>query len=355
MSIRLRFGIRRGNFALDADLNLPASGITVLFGPSGCGKTSLLRAIAGLDRHVNGLLRVGDATWQDEKRFVPVHRRAIGYVFQESSLFPHLSVRDNIAYGFRRVPAPQRRITPDEAIGLLGIGPLLDRDIAQLSGGERQRVAIARALAANPRLLLMDEPLSALDRQRRDEILPWIESLPGSLDLPVIYVSHATDELARLADHLVLLDHGQVRAAGPAAELLTRLDLPLAHDNQAESIVSATVTGHDDHYHLTRLACAGASFHIPRKDIAAGKRVRLRIAARDVSLTLERQSGTSILNIFPARIDAIADDGSCQVMVRLLAGDQPLLSRITRKSADALALRPGKAVYVQVKSVAVLP
>jgi molybdate transport system ATP-binding protein len=354
MSIEARFCVDRGGFSLDVDLRAPARGVTALFGPSGCGKTTLLRAIAGLERYRDGVLKVGDMIWQSAGRFVPPHRRALGYVFQEASLFAHLSVRRNLEYGVKRVPREQRKVALEQAVELLGIAPLLDRKPARLSGGERQRVAIARALAVSPRLLLMDEPLASLDVNRKQEILPYIESLHNELDIPVIYVSHSPDEVARLADYLVLLEVGRVVGAGDIHEMLTRLDSPLAHGSDAESLIEAAVAGHDDTYHLTHLDFAGGRFTVIRKPLPVGSPVRLRVAARDVSLTLERQSGTSILNIFPATIDGLIPEGEAQVTVRLMVGGVPMLARVTRKSAAVLDLKPGKTLYAQAKSVALL-
>ncbi len=354
MTIEARFRIDQGDFTLDVDLSLPAQGVSSLFGPSGCGKTTLLRAIAGLEHHRDGYLKVGDMVWQEAGLFVPPHQRPLGYVFQEASLFPHLSVRRNLEYGVRRVAESERRVSLEQAIELLEIGQLLERKPDTLSGGERQRVAIARALAVSPSLLLMDEPLAALDVNRKQEILPYIESLHQDLDIPVIHVSHSPDEVARIADHLVLLESGHVVASGDVHEIFTRLDLPPALDSDAAAIIEAVVSGHDETYHLTYLEFAGGRVTVPREDLRVGSQVRLKLAARDVSLTLEHQSGTSILNIFPAVIDEITAEGSAQVTVRLLAGDAPVLARITKKSAADLALKPGKAVYAQVKSVALL-
>ena len=354
MTIEARFCFELGDFRLDVDLQLPGRGITSLFGPSGCGKTSLLRAIAGLDRHIEGHLRLGELLWQDAVTFVPPHRRAIGYVFQEASLFDHLSVAGNLEYGLKRVPAHERAISLERAVTLLGIGPLLQRRPATLSGGERQRVAIARALAVSPRLLLMDEPLAAVDVERRQEILPWIEALHRELDIPVIHVSHAPEEVARLADHLVLMRAGRVTASGDVHEMFTRLDLPLALEQDATSVIEATVSDHDEEYRLTRLEFAGGQFIMSRQPIAIGSPVRLRLAERDVSLTLQRQSGTSILNILPVTVDEISLDDEAQVTVRVLAGGVPILARITRKSALELALQPGMEVFAQAKGIALL-
>jgi len=354
VSIEARFRIRRGEFRLDVSLCVPGKGVTALFGPSGCGKTTLLRAIAGLDRYRDGFLKVGDMSWQAADRFVPPHRRALGYVFQEASLFAHLSVRGNLEYGVRRVPRAERRVAVQQAVELLGIGSLLERKPERLSGGERQRVAIARALAVSPRLLLMDEPLAALDVPRKQEILPYIESLNRELNIPVIYGSHSPDEVARLADQLVLLDAGRVRATGAIGDMLTRLDLPLVHGSDAEALIEATVAGHDERYALTYLDFPGGRFTVPRKPLPLGSAVRLRVTARDVSLTLERQTGTSILNIFPATVDGLRPEGESQVTVRLSVGGVPMLARVTRKSAAVLGLQPGKPLYAQAKSVAVL-
>ncbi len=354
MTIRARFHIRRGGFLLDLDLTFPARGITALFGPSGCGKTTLLRAMAGLVRDPGGYCRVGDQVWQDGPRFVPAHRRPLGYVFQEASLFQHLSVQGNLEYGLRRTAPGQRRVGLDDAVDLLGIGPLLKRRTHGLSGGERQRVAIARALLTSPRLLLMDEPLAALDRAGKQEILPYLERLHTELAMPVLYVSHAADEVARLADYLVLLEAGRVRASGPLGELLTRLDLAREQGQEAEAVIEATVAGHDEAYHLSYLDFSGGRICVVRNRLAPGKTARLRILARDVSLTLERQHGTSILNIFPAVVDSLAEDGPAQMLVRLDVGGTALLSRVTRKSSGALELAPGRPVFVQIKAVALV-
>ncbi len=353
MSIEARFHIQRGGFHLAAEFSVPRQGVTALFGPSGCGKTSVLRAIAGLDHHA-GYLKIADVIWQDELHFMAPHRRPVGYVFQEASLFPHLNVRRNLEYGIRRIPSSERRISLEQAIELLAISKLLNRKPDTLSGGERQRVAIARALAVSPQLLLMDEPLAALDAESKREILPYLESLLHDLNLPVIYVSHSADEVARLADHMVLMGVNGITATGNISELLTRLDLPLAHGSDAEALIEATVSGHDQEYNLTYLDFAGGRFTVTHRNIPIGSRARLRVAARDVSLTLEHQTGTSILNIFPATVDELVAEDIAQVTVRMLIAGVPLLARVTRKSATMLNLQPGKRVYAQAKSVALL-
>jgi molybdate transport system ATP-binding protein len=354
MSIDIRFKVDLGEFTLDVDLEIPSTGVTSFFGPSGSGKTTLLRAIAGLDYHADGFLKVGEQTWQEEKLFLPPHKRDLAYVFQEASLFDHKNVRGNLEFGFRRVPQVKRRVALDDVIALLGIGHLLKRMPATLSGGERQRVAIARALAVSPRLLLMDEPLAAVDSARKEEILPYIEALHSELEIPVLHVSHLPEEVWRLADHLVLMESGRVVDTGSADALFSNLDLPMASSPGAVSIVEAEILDHDPAYGLSRLRFSGGDLLVSADEMPVGRRVRLSVAARDVSLTLEKQTGTSILNIIPAVIDGFLDVGPAQVLVRLICGDQPLLARITRKSARELELGEGKAIFAQVKSIALL-
>ena len=233
MTIRARFKITLGDFTLDSQFSVPNQGVTALFGPSGCGKTTLLRAIAGLERGPVEYLEIGQEIWQDDQRFIPPHLRPIGFVFQEPSLFPHLSVKGNLEYGFKRRTKTDRILDFGQVVELLGVGPLLCRATDGLSGGEQQRVAIARALLTSPRLLLLDEPLTGLDAKSKAEILPYLDRLHEELDMPVFYVSHLRDEVARLADQLLLMEAGEVVAAGPIADMLTRVDLPIARGNEA--------------------------------------------------------------------------------------------------------------------------
>ncbi|MFC3229358.1 molybdenum ABC transporter ATP-binding protein [Marinibaculum pumilum] len=359
--IDIAFRGRLGGFDLDAAFAVPARGVTALFGPSGCGKTSVLRCIAGLQR-LAGHCRVAGESWQDDTAFLPPHRRAVGYVFQEASLFAHLSVRRNLLYASRGRPpaAADGGIGFDEVVALLGLAPLLTRATARLSGGERQRVAIGRALLSQPRLLLMDEPLAALDRAAREEILPFLERLHGSLSLPVLYVSHDMAEVERLADMLVLMSAGRVTASGPLARLQTDPSLPLALQRDAAVSLEAEVTGHDPAYGLARLEVPGGRFLVPvDAPPATGRRLRLRIGAGDVSLTLEPARGTTILNVLPARIDAVAQAGPHQMLAVLALGvdgaGARLLARVTRRSWDSLGLAEGMAVHAQVKSAVLAP
>ena len=354
--IRAVFKRVTGDFTLDVSLSLPRRGVTAIFGPSGSGKTTILRCMAGLERAPNGFLCVNGEVWQDDAKgvFKPVHTRSLGYVSQSANLFAHLSVQGNLEYGLRRIPMAERKAPLGEIIELLGIKNLLARQPRSLSGGESQRVAIARALATSPQLLLMDEPLAALDVQRKADVLPYLESLHTQLDIPVLYVSHAPDEVARLDDHLILMDAGRVTASGPTRELMTRMDLPLAHGDAAAAIIDAVVTRIEPQFHMSHAEFAGGQISVLNPSLQVGQRIRVRVLARDVSLTLERQQGTSVLNIFAAMVSGISADSPGQVMVALNAGGSMLLARITQKSLERLLLQPGSPVFAQVKGVAVL-
>ncbi|MDO9030114.1 MAG: molybdenum ABC transporter ATP-binding protein [Hydrogenophaga sp.] len=358
--LTLQTRLARGAFTLDLDLTLPGRGLTALFGASGSGKTTCLRVLAGLEPAASGRLSVGGELWQDSARglFVPPHQRALGYVFQEASLFDHLSVQDNIRFGYRRTPAAQRRYGWDHGLELLGIGHLLQRTPHELSGGERQRVAMARALATSPRVLLMDEPLAALDAPRKAEILPWLEQLHQKLDIPVVYVTHSADEVARLADHLVLLEQGRVMAQGPVLELMTRTDLPLAHGDSAGALVEAVTCGLQSDSDLCELRFDGGTLLLPQTratPLPDRTPVRVRIQARDVSLSLVQPEQTSVLNCLPATVADVSEDGPGQVLVGLRLGQETrLLSRISRLSCERLGIAPGLPVYAQIKGVAMV-
>ncbi len=356
--IRAVFRARFGRFDLDAAFAVPAVGVTALFGPSGCGKTTVLRCLAGLERADEGSCIVDGEVWQDAATFRPAHRRAVGYVFQEASLFPHLSVRANLVYGAprRRTGDPQARLYFDEVIDLLGLEGLLDRSPGNLSGGERQRVAVGRALLSEPKLLLMDEPLSALDRQTKDEILPFLERLHDRLKLPVIYVSHDLGEVERLADHLVLMEEGRVRASGPLAALQSDPALPFATAREAAISFDAVIEAHDPAFGLVTLKVDGGRFVIPAAAGTIGERRRLRIAAGDVSLARDPPGATTILNVLPAVIVAQAKVGPHEMLAVLGLGPggkgARLLARVTRRSWEQLQLEVGLGVYAQVKGVA---
>ncbi|MGE0769722.1 MAG: molybdenum ABC transporter ATP-binding protein [Hyphomicrobiaceae bacterium] len=353
-----------GGFSLDVAFDVPARGVTALFGPSGCGKTTVLRCLAGLQR-LPGRVSIAGDIWQDSERgiFLSPHRRHVGYVFQEPSLFSHLSVRDNLLYGARRV----RRARDDRgnapSLGdisdMLGIGALLDRATTMLSGGERQRVAVGRALLSEPRVLLMDEPLSALDRMTKDEILPYFERLHERLSLPILYVSHDLAELERLADTLVLIGDGRVLASGPLGELQTDPALPLLNSPEATVVLEARIAAFDERFALTELTVPGARLTVPGRHGAVGDRRRLSIAASDVSLARTAPRDSTILNCLPARIVRMEGDGSAPQVNIILAlgadhGESRIAARITRKSLAHLELSEGDAVVAQIKSVALV-
>ena len=355
--ITLKLKQQLADFTLDLDLTLPARGVSAIVGPSGSGKTTLLRCVAGLEKADQALIEINGNCWQDSQRglWLPPHKRALGYVFQEASLFDHLSVQGNLDYGRRRSAEPAGNEQAAQIIELLGIGHLLQRGTTGLSGGERQRVGIARALLANPRLLLLDEPLTALDPQRKADILPYLERLHAELDIPLLYVSHSPDEVARLADHLVLLENGALRASGPLQTMLPRLDLPMAPSDDARSVLHGQVSACDDHYQLLELTLAGSvlKLRVPHAALPLGQQVRVAVQARDVSLALEKPQHSSVLNQLPARIEAIEPGNHpAQTLVRLALGDNALLARVTRYSADQLQLQPGLEVWVQIKAVA---
>ena len=342
-----------GSFALNVSFEAPLTGVTALFGPSGSGKTTVLRAIAGLE-HLKGRCALGKLVWQDALHFVPAHRRGVGYVFQEASLFPHLSVRGNLEYGFRRARG-QKAIGFDTVVELLGLWKLLERAPERLSGGERQRVSLGRALLSQPRLLLLDEPMSALDRNAREEILPYFEALHKALSLPIVLVSHDIAEVERLASYLLVMNAGHIAAAGPLNDMLVSGKLPFRQGRDAAAVLAATVSGYDAEDGLGALDLAGQTLLVAGKAGEIGETVRVRIAARDVSLAVERPSQTTILNVLRATItDIELLAGGADANVSLAIGSQALLARVTRRSLRLLDLAPGREVYAQVKGVSLL-
>lgn len=352
LSAELR--LTRGDFRLDVDCRIAPRTMTGVYGPSGAGKSTLLRCLAGLEPACAGKIRFGAEEWQDTARgvFLPAHRRGVGVMFQDSRLFSHLDVRGNLEYGYRRTR--ERRLRFDDVVQWLDLAALLPRAPHTLSGGERQRVALGRALLAQPRALLLDEPLAALDQRRKHELLPYLARVRAELALPMLYVSHHVDELLE-CDDLLVLERGRVVAAGPLTEMLARLDLALAREDDAGALLVATVAHHDDDHHLTHLAIGAQTLFVVRQSAAIGERLRLRVRARDIAIGLEPPRRSSLLNIIAAHIDELtpaAQNG--QVMVRLHAEGQTLLARITRKSAEALAIRTGMPAYALIKSVALM-
>ena len=351
--IECKIKIQLESFMLDANFSIPDRGITVVFGPSGSGKTTLLRAIAGLEKSDDGFLKIGDSVWQKGEDFLATHKRQIGYVFQDAALFDHLDVKGNLNFVVKRAIGLKEDFI-ESIHSLLEIKTLLNRKTMQLSGGERQRVAIARALLTNPKILLLDEPLSALDLKRKNEILPYLDSIHNDLEIPILYVTHSQDEMSRLADHLLLIEDGNIVGSGPVNDMLTRFDMPLSHGGDAVSIIEAEVLKRDSEFNLMHLDFLGGQFIVPDNGFPVQAKVRIRVVARDVSLTKSKQVDTSILNIFPAMVQEIVNEGEAQVMVRLQIKDTILLACITRKSSYKLRLEKGSEVFVQVKSVAIL-
>lgn len=353
--IQARFHCHIGDFTLNVDLHLPGSGLTALFGHSGCGKTTLLRCIAGL-QSADGELLVNGDSWHNASHSRPVHQRPLAYVFQETSLFPHLSVRRNLNYGYRRVPANQRRIQFHQAVEWLGLAHLLERMPQKLSGGERQRVAIARALLTSPQLLLMDEPLSALDQASKREILPYLERLRDTLAIPILYVSHSVAEVARLADHVVMLSQGQVSASGSLQQTLARTDQPFGLEKDTAIILQARITHQDSQWSLSRAEFDGGQLWLASEPrIKVGSQVRIQVLARDVSLALSANNGQSIQNLIHGRIDEIAEEISPGIsLVRVSAGNTPFLARLTSRSVHTLGLAPGMLIWLQIKTAALI-
>jgi molybdate transport system ATP-binding protein len=353
VSLRHRFG--PGGFALDAAFTAAGRGVTALFGTSGCGKSTILNAVAGLLQPEAGRVALDGEALLDTARgiAVPAERRRCGLVFQEARLFPHLSVLGNLRYGLRRAPRDAQGPGLDEVVSLLGIEGLLERRPARLSGGERQRVALGRALLMRPRLLLMDEPLAALDAPRRAEILPFLARLRAEAGLPILYVTHALEEVDALADQLVLIEAGRVLASGGVEELTARTDLPLAARRDAGVLIPVRVLAHDAARGLTRLGFAGGELLMPLHPAALGSALRLRLRARDVAVALAPPQGISVQNILPATISAIRPSASPhEFFLELAMGETRLLARVTRDAVERLGLAPGITVHALVKSVA---
>lgn len=352
--IKLKQCLRRSDFSLNVDCELPSQGITVVFGASGSGKTTLLRCVAGLEPEAKGVVEFSGSQWQSNSFFLPAHQRPVGYVFQNGGLFSHLSIRGNLDFSVKRASAAEDALSFNYVIDLLGIEPLLARMPEELSGGEQQRVAIARALLIQPQLLLMDEPLSSLDRKRKQDILPYLERLKRELKLPIIYVTHSIEELARLADHVLLMDDGSVLTEGALQETMARIDLPLLDGGEAGVVLEATITEREAQWALMKLSFSGGELWCPDSGQRLGEDVRVRVLARDVSLSKVSHNDTSIMNVLPAHVDDIAESDGASTLVRLAVGETPIIARLTRRSVHHLQLKLGDPIWVQVKSVALV-
>jgi molybdate transport system ATP-binding protein len=351
-NIEARFQIKRPGFTLDVNLKLAGRGVTALFGHSGSGKTTFLRCVAGLERATHGYLSVNGDVWQNSSYFLPVYKRPLGYVFQEASLFPHLTVTGNLCYGKNRV-SKDLRVNLDKAIQLLGISHLLKRKPDGLSGGEKQRVAIARAIAVSPSILLMDEPLAALDIKRKQEVLPYLQQLRDELDIPILYVSHHPDEVAHLADNLVIMENGSAVADGPLEHVFSRIDLPIRIGDDAGVVIDACVAEIDTVWNLCRMDFEGGSLWARDHGIDVGHRVRIRILARDVSISKSCLEQISIQNSLQGIVDAIGNDEHPGLaLVRVKIENSFLLSRLARRAVADLDLKSGDSIWVHVKLAA---
>ncbi len=349
--IKARYYLTLPTFTLDVDLSFPSEGITAIWGRSGSGKTTLLRCIAGLEKVSAAELTVNGSVWQNEEKILPAHKRPVGFVFQDASLFSHLTVQKNLDYAIKRSKISQT--DANKFINILGITTLLNKTPEQLSGGEKQRAAIARALLIQPALLLMDEPLASLDLQSRQEILPYLALLRKKLKLPMIYVSHALDEVFRLADYVIILQDGQVQTQGEITEVFSRLDSPINLGNETGVVIKANVCSHDHNDCLTRVDIGGEKLWIPFMSAVIGEGVRLRVLARDVSLSLTPAKDSSILNILQGQVEELSEN-SRVVMVGLKVGEIRVTACISQRSTRQLALQVGTSVWVQIKSIAVI-
>jgi len=348
--LKAAFKVDYPDFNLDIDLQLPASGITVVFGPSGSGKTTLLRCLAGLEK--SGKMEIAGQVLQNENIFIPVNRRAIGMVFQESRLFSHLKVRDNLLYGYKRTPVNSRRLHLEDIGRVLSLEKLLERSIDKLSGGEKQRVALGRALLTSPKLLLMDEPLAALDAQRKKEIIPFIRKVEQELSIPIIYVTHSMSEVLQLVDTMLILKDGKVVNYGPVEKVFSDIRLRDAiGDEHSGAVLDTTVLEHDAEFGITRLDFMGQELSVPIQDISPGKGLRVHIHSKDVSLATQPPNGlTSVLNILKTKVKKIGENVGYSVDIELDAG-RPLLATITRKSLSNLNIRPGQSIYAFIKAI----
>jgi len=344
-----------GSFQLDATFTAPPGGITAIFGRSGAGKTTIINLVAGILQPDQGRIAVGGTVFCDTAGGIslPPERRRVGFVFQDSRLFPHLSVDGNLRFGLTRAREASPRLAFDAVVRVLGVGHLLSRRPQSLSGGERQRVALGRALLAQPRILLMDEPLASLDGLRKADILPYIERLRDEFAIPIIYVSHALDEVIRLADSLVVVSDGRVAASGPLTEILSRLDLqPLLGRFEAGAVLDCRVASHDAHYRLSTLEFDGGRLRVPRVDRPAGEQVRVRLRARDISLALSEPVDVSITNRLAGTVTAVVDRDGIFVEVAVAIGGSSIRALVSREAYDRLGLEVGRPVWALIKTVA---
>lgn len=354
MSLKVKINLTQKNFELTVDLTFPGQGITVIYGPSGCGKTTLLRAIAGLEDKLQGAIIFNDQVWLNETKKLAVEKRRIGYVFQEASLFNHLNVADNLNFGLKRSKIKNKVFDFEEVVKLLGLSELLQQNCQTLSGGQKQRVAIARAILSHPQILLMDEPLASLDNFSKQEILPYLEKIHQQLKLPILYVSHSEEEVARLADYLIVMQQGKVIEQGKLFDIIGSLESQFSKLDDSFGLIDCVVSQVNQSYQLAQLSFDGLKLRLPLNNLQAGQKVRVRVMARDISICLTPPLDTSILNIIPATIEDIQSDDKGLCLVVLKVASFNLIARISEYSRQQLQLKNQLSVFIQIKAMALI-
>lgn len=362
MSLKGHLRLQKNNFTLDTgEFEIPVKGVTAIFGHSGSGKTTFLRCLAGLEKDAMGVLTVASdkhhppQTWLNNAQSMPVHKRKLGYVFQEASLFAHLNVEKNLRYGLKRAKIA-RFIEFKQVVEWLGLATLLNRDVQTLSGGERQRVAIGRTLLSQPTILMMDEPMAALDLFSKRSIMPYLEKLRDALDIPILYISHSPEEVERLADTVVFMAQGKITEIEPISEALNRRGTPLYQIAEPRSVMAAKVIKHCEEDALTLVKSGDASLWVPRLSEAVGETVRVLVAAQNVSLMFEVPQQTTILNHLKVRIETIEPFNETSLLLRLKVGTEnwPLLAQVTKRSVNKMALTEGVSLFAAIKSASIL-
>lgn len=354
MSLKLDIALVRKNFSLNINAEIANQGITAVYGSSGSGKTTLLRSIAGLEKNVTGRIFFNDEIWLNENKKLAVEKRRVGFVFQHACLFPHLNVRQNINFGLHRSASKNQNYSFDEITEILGLTSLLDQNSQSLSGGEKQRVAIARAILSHPRILLMDEPLGSLDNKRKQDILPYLEKIHQELGLPILYVSHSEDEIAQLADHVIVMSAGKITEQGKLHDILNDLNSPFAQLDNCFSVIDCKIKSIQQEFKLAHAQFEEFELRLPSQQLKLEQNIRVRVLAKDVSLSLELSKNSSILNSLKAKICEIKSDSNAQCLIRLSVGNTYLISRISDYSKQKLNLAIGMKVYAQIKAVALI-
>jgi molybdate transport system ATP-binding protein len=355
LSFKLSYPSRDSSFDFEVSTSIPNNGITAVLGESGSGKTTLLRCIAGLEKAAKGHFQIGASTWLSEQINIPTHKREIGYVFQDSRLFDHLSVKDNLSFALKRSHEKVTRAFFEEVIHALDVEHLLTRSPNFLSGGEKQRVAMARALLIKPKILLMDEPLASLDETRKQEILPYLSALQSISNVPIVYVSHSSDEVCKLANHLLVFNKGKLATSGPINDVLSSTELPPNYVSEASTILHCQVLERNDRWQLIKVAFDDSFLWLEDRGQELGQKLKVRLLASDLSISLDPSPQSTMLNRLEGRINSIQNNStSASALVKVDVGNEELIARVTRKSIDDLFLIIGMPVFLHVKSVAIL-